>query len=151
MIVRIKRLDQTLPLPEYHTDGAAAFDLYSREDTVIAPREIKLLPSNLIIEVPAGHFLMIAPRSSTAKKKSLIIPNSPGVIDADYHGPDDEIHIQVYNFSDAPVEVKRGERIAQGIIMPIVRAEWEEVSEINAPNRGGFGSTGGYHEGDKLS
>ena len=142
MKVKIVRVDPSLPLPEYKTEGAAAFDMYSREDAVIAPKELTLLPSNFIIQVPQGHALLLAARSSLGKKKGLALRNGVGVVDQDYHGPEDEIGILVYNFTESPVTVARGERIAQGIIAPIVRAEWEEVASIKDASRGGFGSTG---------
>lgn len=141
MKIRITRVDRTLPLPEYHTDGAVAFDLYSRVDASLAPREKKILPSNFIIEVPKGYALVVAARSSTPKK-GLVLANGIGIVDEDYHGPKDEIGIFVWNMSDGPVEIKRGDRIAQGLIVPIARAEWEEVEQIRDSSRGGFGSTG---------
>ncbi len=141
MKVRIARIDKTLPLPEYHTEGAVAFDLYSRVDDTLQPKEKKILPANFIVEVPAGHVLLIAARSSTPKK-GIMLPNGIGVIDQDYHGPADELGIFAYNFTDAPVEIKRGDRIAQALIVPIVKAEFEEVEKIKEESRGGFGSTG---------
>lgn len=141
MRIKITRIDKSLPLPEYQTTGAVAFDMYSREDAVIAPGELKLLPSNLIVEVPKGYALLIKPRSSLSKKKGLDLRSSQ-LIDQDYHGPKDEIGVMVYNFTDAASEVKRGERIAQGFLVPIERAEWEEVDVIASESRGGFGSTG---------
>jgi dUTP pyrophosphatase len=142
MKVKIVRVDKSLPLPEYHTEGAVAFDMYSREDAAIAPGELTMLPSNFIIQVPDGYALIIAARSSLAKKKGLVLRNGIGVIDKDYHGPEDEIKILVYNFTDSPVAVTRGERIAQGLIVPVAKATWEEVSVIKDDSRGGFGSTG---------
>ncbi|HLC44337.1 MAG: dUTPase [Candidatus Doudnabacteria bacterium RIFCSPHIGHO2_01_FULL_50_11] len=142
MKVKIIRVDKTLPLPEYKTEGSVAFDLYSRIDAAIKPREVVVLPSNLIIEVPPGHALILASRSSLAQKKGLVLRNAIGVIDMDYHGPKDEIGLQVYNFTEQPVMIERGERLMQGLIVPIVRAEWEEVGQIKDSSRGGFGSTG---------
>jgi dUTP pyrophosphatase len=97
----------------------------------------------LVIGVPAGHFLGIFARSSTPLKKGLMVANGVGIIDSDYCGPADEIKIQVLNITDAPVKVARGDRLAQGIILPAPRVEWEEVQDIPRPSRGGFGSTGG--------
>lgn len=142
MKAKIVRRDPSLPLPAYQTDGAVAFDLYSREDAVIQPKEVRILPSNFIIAVPEGYFLLIANRSGTAKKKGLMVANGIGVIDQDYHGPEDEVGILAYNFTDAAVEVRRGERIAQGLFVPMERAEWEEVTSIKNESRGGFGGTG---------
>ena len=86
--------------------------------------------------------LLLASRSSLPRKKGLMIPNGVGIIDQDYCGPEDEIHIQVYNFTSAPVHIERGERLAQGIFVRIAQVEWEEVEEIGEKSRGGFGSTG---------
>ncbi len=142
MQVQISRIDPTLPLPEYHSAGAAAFDLTTRETTVIAPHAIGLVPSNVIVKVPEGYALLVLPRSSLPRKKSLICPHSLGLIDQDYHGEKDEIFVQVQNISDAPVTVERGERIAQGLFVKIDRATWQEVDSHGAQTRGGFGSTG---------
>lgn len=142
MKIKIVRIDKSLPLPEYKTEGAVAFDFYSREDAIISPKESELLSANFIIEVPKGYALILAARSSLGKKKGLAIRNGIGILDQDYNGPDDEIHMLVYNFTDKPVEIKKGERIAQGLIIPILRAEWKEVDSIKKVSRGGFGSTG---------
>ena len=142
MKVRIKRIDKSLPLPQYQTEGAVAFDMYSRIDAEVQPNEIKILPSNFIIEVPSGCALIMASRSSLSVKKGLRLTNAIGVIDQDYHGPEDEIGIAVYNFTANSVEVKKGERIAQGFIVPIAKAEFDEAEEIKKESRGGFGSTG---------
>jgi len=142
MKIRIKRIDGTIELPKYHTLESAAFDLAASEDAVVAAKEIKLLKTGLIIETPPGYFLMISPRSSVPRKKGLSIPQSIGIVDPDYSGPDDEIMLQVYNFTDKPVRVSRGERIAQGIFIKADRVEWEEVKETRKKSRGGFGSTG---------
>lgn len=142
MIVSIQRIDPTLPLPEYHTSGAAAFDFVTRETTVIPPRGMGLVPGNIVVKVPAGYALLILPRSSLPRKKGLICPHSLGLIDQDYHGPKDEIFVQVQNTTDQPVTVERGERIAQGLFVKIDRAEWQEVDSHGAETRGGFGSTG---------
>lgn len=95
-----------------------------------------------MIAVPDGYFLGIFARSSTPLKKGLMVANGVGVIDPDYSGPTDEIKIQVLNITDAPVKVTRGDRIAQGILLPCPTVDWEEVAEISATSRGGFGSTG---------
>ena len=141
MKVKIKRLDKSLPLPDYHTKGAVAFDIYSRVDEISGPHGRKIVPSNLIIEVPKGYVLVLAARSSLSKK-GLRLSNGIGIIDQDYHGPQDEISILLNNFTDQSVEVKKGERIAQGFIIPVEKADWEEVPEIKKESRGGFGSTG---------
>lgn len=141
MKVEITRIDKDLPLPKYETKGAVAFDLIAREDTNIPPKEIVLIPSNNIIKTPSGFALILAPRSSMPKKTGLSFPHSIGIIDQDYCGTDDEIKIQVYNFTDKEVIVKKGDRIAQGMFVKIDKAEWEEVDVKDKPSRGGFGST----------
>ncbi len=142
MHVSIQRIDRTLPLPEYHTAGAAAFDLTARETITIVPGEIVLIPANLIVKVPDGYALLILPRSSLPKRTGLVFPHSVGLIDHDYHGPDDELKVQVQNTRSEPVTVERGERIAQGLFVKIDRATWNEVDSHGAESRGGFGSTG---------
>lgn len=146
MEVKIKRFDKTLPLPVYETDGSVGFDIIARENAEIPPKEIALIPSNLIVEVPKGYMLVVASRSSTPMKKGLTPPHGFGIIDHDYCGPDDEIKVLVYNFKDVPAKVMRGEKIAQGVFVKIDKFEWEEVDDINKNSRGGFGSTGGYHK-----
>lgn len=142
MPVDIRRIDESLPLPTYHTNGAAAFDLITRENTTIEPGKIGLVPSNVIVKVPEGYALLILPRSSLPRKKALVCPHSLGLIDQDYHGEKDEIFVQVQNVSDAPVTIERGERIAQGLFVAIAKADWHEVGSHGAQTRGGFGSTG---------
>jgi dUTP pyrophosphatase len=142
MRVAITRVDPSLPLPHYATEGAAGFDFLCRVGMSIEPRSIARIPANVVVCVPQGHVLMVALRSGTPARKGLLFPGGIGVIDPDYCGPGDEIQIQVYNFTDEPVVVERGERIAQGILVPTVTCEWDEVSELSERSRGGFGSTG---------
>lgn len=142
MQVHIKRIDNTLPLPEYQTPGAVAFDIYSRVDMTIDPRSVARIPTNLIIQVPKGYVLSVVTRSSTPVKKGLLIPHGMGVIDQDYCGDTDEILYQVYNFTEEPVAIARGERVGQAMFLRVDAAEWHEVAEMNQVSRGGFGSTG---------
>lgn len=142
MRLRITRLDSTVPLPTYGTAESAGFDLAAAHDLVIAPRRIALVRTGLVIEVPSGHFLGIFARSSTPLKRGLMVANGVGVIDPDYSGPEDEVMIQVLNVTDRDVEVRRGDRLAQGIILPAPRVTWEEVTTIREVTRGGFGATG---------
>src|SRR5215472_15741942 len=139
--VNIKRVDAELPLPGYATSGSVGFDLICRQDTEIGPRHLARIPGSVIVETPPGYMLLLTMRSSTAQRKGLLIPNGVGVIDQDYCGEGDELLVSVYNFRNEAVTVMRGERIAQGIFVPIARVAWNEVSQI-APGRGGFGSTG---------
>jgi len=140
--IRIRRLDPSVDLPAYGTDGSAAFDLAASQTTVIAPGEVRLVPTGLVIEVPAGMFLAIFARSSTPLKRGLMVANGVGVVDSDYCGPSDEIKVPTLNFTAAPVTVAKGDRIAQGILLPSPRVEWEEVGELREGSRGGFGATG---------
>ena len=141
--VRIRRLDPSVPLPQYQTPGSAGFDLAASADLIIPAGTIALVPTGLVIQVPAGHFLGIFARSSTPLKKGLMVANGVGVIDEDYCGPEDEVKIQVLNFTATPVEVKRGDRIAQGLFLPVTRVAWkEETGDLRAGSRGGFGATG---------
>ena len=140
--VRILRLDSGVPLPSYETSGAAGFDLASSVDMTIEPGQVTLVPTGLVIEVPAGHLLGVFARSSTPIKRGLMVANGVGVVDADYCGPADEIKIEVLNFTSRPVTVRRGDRLAQGVILPFVRADWQEVDATDRPTRGGFGATG---------
>ncbi len=142
MLLRIKRLDSAVGLPAPATLKAAGFDLAAAADVEVPARGIKLIGTGLVIGVPDGYFLGIFARSSMPLKRGLMVANGVGVIDADYCGPGDEIKIQVLNVTDAPVKVVKGERLAQGIVLPCPRIEWDEVTEMAAPTRGGFGSTG---------
>jgi len=92
--------------------------------------------------VPTGYFLGIFARSSTPLKRGLLVANGVGVIDPDYSGPNDEVMVQVLNFTQAEVRVQRGDRLAQGIVLPAPRVVWEEVETIRSATRGGFGATG---------
>jgi len=108
----------------------------------VAPGQIALVRTGLVIEVPPGHFLGIFARSSTPLKRGLMVANGVGVVDPDYSGPNDEIMIQVLNFTGADVSVARGDRLAQAVVLPAPRVTWEEVTEIRETARGGFGATG---------
>ena len=143
MRLKIKRLQHAVGLPEPATGGAAGFDLAAATDMEIPPHSIRLVGTGLVIAVPSCHFLGIFARSSTPLKRGLMVANGVGIVDSDYCGPADEIKIQVLNITDAPVHVSRGDRLAQGIVLPAPRVEWEEVEEIMSTSRGGFGSTGG--------
>jgi dUTP pyrophosphatase len=139
--LRILRTDPGVSLPAYETSGAAGFDLASRVDMTIEPGQVVLVPTGLVVEVPAGHLLGVFARSSTPLKRGLMVANGVGVVDSDYCGPADEIKIEVVNFTTTPVAIRRGERLAQGVILPFVRAEWQEERKIQRPTRGGFGAT----------
>ncbi len=142
MTLTITRLAPHVPLPSYGTSGAAAFDLAASVDTEVPPRAIALVPTGLVVRVPAGYFLAILARSSTPLKRGLMVANGVGVIDSDYSGPADEVKIQVINVTDQPVRVAAGDRIAQGMVLAAPRVEFVEAASAEGPSRGGFGSTG---------
>ena len=142
MKINIKRIDPTLPMPEYQTDGSAAFDLYSREDMTIKPHSIARIPANLIVETPPGYVLVVTLRSSSPKRKNFNHPGGIGVVDSDYRGPEDELLVQIYNFSDEHVQVEKGERIAQALFIEVPKVEFTENGLSSEQSRGGFGSTG---------
>ena len=141
--VRVRRLHPSTHLPEYQTPGAAGFDLAASADTDIPPGTVALVPTGLVIEVPEGYFLGIFARSSTPLKRGLMVANGVGVVDQDYCGPADEVKIQVLNFTQAAVQVRKGDRIAQGLLIPVARADWRDTQgDLRESSRGGFGATG---------
>jgi dUTP pyrophosphatase len=150
MKVKIKRIDNDLPLPRYETDGSVGFDILARVETKIAPKQVALIPGNIIVEVPEGYMLTVASRSSTPIKKGLLTPHGIGIIDRDYCGQQDEIKIQVYNFSDGEVVIGRGDKIAQGLFVRVDTFAWEEVGEMKKVSRGGFGSTDKAEPGSQV-
>ena len=140
--VRIHRLSPSVELPRYATTGAAGFDLAASSDVLVEPGRTALIPTGLVIEVPEGMFLAVFARSSTPLKRGLMVANGVGVVDSDYCGATDEVKIPVLNFTASPVTVNAGDRIAQGILLPVTRVEWEETVVPERDPRGGFGSTG---------
>src|SRR5690606_13206659 len=123
MKVTIKRFDTSLPVPEYKTADAAAFDLYAREETVIPPPQVVLVPLNIAVQLPKDHWALMSARSSL-HKRGLMMANGIGVGDYDYRGDDDEYHAALFNFTQKPVTVERGERLVQMIILKRERAEF---------------------------
>ena len=140
-IVNIKRFDKSIPLPERKTKDAAAFDLYARIEVQIPPKEFKYVPLNVAIETPAGCFLLLVARSST-HKKGLWMANGVGIGDPDFSGDNDEYSAVYYNFTDKPVLVEKGERIAQGLMVKREAITWQEVDIMQNKTRGGWGTTG---------
>lgn len=146
MKAKITKIVADISLPEYHTRESAGFDIAAGEDVVIEPGQVAKVRSGLIIEAPKGYFLMLTCRSSLSSKKGLHLANGVGTIDRDFSGPEDEIKIILHNFTSQPVTVTKGERLVQGIFLPVSQVEWEEVEKIREESRGGIGSTGGYQE-----
>lgn len=142
MKVKIKRIDKDLPLPKYQTSGSVGCDLLARVTTTIPAKSLARIPANVIVHTPPGFMFVVASRGSTPFKKGLIPPHGIGIGDQDFCGPEDEYQIAVYNILDEEVVVERGERVAQGIFVPVEVIEWEEIDETDKPTRGMFGSTG---------
>lgn len=141
MKVSVRRLDKELPLPEYKTIGAAAMDCSVREDTEVAPKSVSMVPINIALKPPQGHFVLLSARSSL-HKRGLMMANGVGIGDEDFSGNNDEYQAALYNFTDAPVALKKGDRIVQMIILPFDRVIWNEVDSLDNPDRKGFGTTG---------
>ena len=142
MKVKITRIDKSLPLPQYETKGSVGFDFLAREETVVPPSAIGLIPGNVIVEVPKGYALIVSSRSSTPRKYGLTPPHGIGIIDQDYCGPVDEVKIQVFNSTNNSIVIPKGARIAQGLFTRVDQVQFREVDSIKKKNRGGFGSTG---------
>lgn len=141
--VRFKKLSENAVVPSYGTAYSAGADLYSamQEDVIIAPETTKFIKTGIAIEIPEGLVGLIYARSGMACKKGLAPANKVGVIDSDYRG---EIMVALYNHSDSAVTVAKGDRIAQLVLTPYIKADFEETDELDDTVRGdgGFGSTG---------
>jgi len=132
-----------IELPEYKSEGASGMDVRAAVDgpVILAPGEIRLIPTGLRVAVPAGYEVQVRPRSGLALKHGITVVNTPGTIDADYRGP---VGIILGNLSREPFTIARGDRIAQLVIQKVVHAEIEVVSALDETTRGdgGFGSSG---------
>jgi dUTP pyrophosphatase len=143
--VFVKRADDAadIPLPAYQSALAAGADLHAaiKDDILIAPQQIELIPTAIHVALPPDMEAQIRPRSGLAVKYGLTIVNAPGTIDADYRG---EIKIGLINLGSEPVQITRGMRIAQMIIAPVIQAEFVLTDTLDTTHRGagGFGSTG---------
>jgi len=146
MRVLIKREPDArdLPLPAYATAGSAGMDLHAAIDAavVLEPGRRSLISAGIRIALPEGFEAQIRPRSGLAVKHGLGMVNSPGTIDSDYRGI---VKVPLINLGQEPVTINRGDRIAQMVIAPVIRAEWEEVDAVDLPETlrgdGGFGHT----------
>lgn len=132
-----------IALPSYATDHSAGMDLRAAvtEPLTLAPGDRAMVPTGLRIALPEGYEAQVRPRSGLAAKHGIGLVNSPGTIDADYRG---EIRVIMINWGNEPFVINRGDRIAQMIIAPFTRANWDEVSSLEetARGEGGFGHTG---------
>lgn len=143
--VDVKRLPHgaDLPLPHYATEDSAGLDLLAAVDgdQTLAPGKRMLVPTGLAIALPPGYEAQVRPRSGLALKNGITVLNSPGTVDADYRG---EVGVILANLGDDPFVITRGMRIAQMVVAPVTRLNWETVDELPDSERGagGFGSTG---------
>lgn len=130
-----------LPLPRYATAGAAGADVVAAADVELAPGRRAAVPTGLKVAVPEGYELQVRPRSGLASRHGVTLVNPPGTIDSDYRG---EVMVLLVNLGEQPFTVRRGERIAQLVLAPVVRAEFLVASTLPPTERGegGFGSTG---------
>lgn len=139
--IHITRLHESAILPTYKRVGDAGFDLHACEDVLIVSHDVAVISTGLAFEIPEGFEMQIRMRSGAALKTPLIIANAPGTIDSGYRG---EVGIIVRNLSDKDWLVRRGERLAQGVICPVYTATFVETANLSPSERGsnGFGSTG---------
>ncbi len=141
-VKRVRPGREPLPLPRYMTSGAVGMDLLADVDgeLLLAPGERRLLPTGLAVAIPPGFEGQVRPRSGLAAREGLTVLNAPGTIDADYRG---EVQVLLVNLGHEPARVRRGDRIAQLVVAPVVQVAWHEVTELSGSERGGggFGST----------
>lgn len=140
-VLKVKKLHKNAQLPKFGTDGAAGMDFYLPRPETFIPHETRLVPLGVAVEVPKGHMLIVAPRSSTGIKTPLRMTNSIGVIDSDYRG---EINAVFENTSNEAYIAHEGDRLVQGILIEVPKVLIQEVEELTETKRGvgGFGSTG---------
>jgi dUTP pyrophosphatase len=141
--VLIKKLNSKVQLPKYKTDGSSGMDLmaFTESPINIRPQESALIPTGITIAIPEDTEIQIRPRSGLAAKSNIGVLNTPGTIDSDYRG---EIKIILFNHGKEEFIINNNDRVAQIILMPIIKAEFEEVEDLPKTLRGsgGFGSTG---------
>ena len=141
--ILVKKLNSRVKLPSYKTKGSSGMDLmaFLNEPVSINPQTSKLIPTGISIAIPENTEVQIRPRSGLAAKNNISILNTPGTIDSDYRG---ELKVILYNHGDREFIVNNGDRIAQMVLVPIIKATFEEVENLPETIRGegGFGSTG---------
>ena len=141
--ILVKKFDKNIKLPTYKTSGSSGMDLvaYIKNKITINPGKTAMIPTGIAVAVPKNYEIQIRPRSGLAAKKSISVLNTPGTIDSDYRG---EIKIILINLSKKSFVVKSGDRVAQMILCPVVRAKLKEVKNLpkTIRGKGGFGSTG---------
>lgn len=145
MKLRLRRLAtaRDLPLPSAASPGSSGFDLRAAlpEAAVLDPGDRLLVPTGLVLEIPEGWEGQVRPRSGLALRHGIGVVNAPGTIDSDYRG---EVAVILINLGTTPFPIQRGDRIAQLVISPVARVEWEEAESLDESERGtgGFGSSG---------
>ena len=139
--IKVKKIHEDACIPSFANEGDAGADLFSIENVVISPKDVKLIKTGIAIELPKNTEAQIRSRSGLALKKKVFVLNSPGTIDEGYRG---EIGIILANFSDEDFCVDKGDKIAQMVVKPIYNTTYEVVSDLSDTQRGegGFGSTG---------
>lgn len=141
--ILIKRLSEKVILPKYETVGSSGMDLAAciNETIIIQPNNKAIIPTGISLSIPKGFEIQIRPRSGLAAKNTLTVLNTPGTIDSDYRG---EIKVIIINLGITEFKVEDKLRIAQMVLCPVIKAEFEEVDDLNMTTRGegGFGSTG---------
>ena len=141
--VLIKKLDPSVKIPSYKTSGASGMDLmaFIKHPIVVAPKTSFLVPTGLSMAFSEDYEIQIRPRSGLAAENNISVLNTPGTIDSDYRG---EIKIIIYNHGDRNFTINNGDRIAQMILVPVVKMNFEEVDDLpeTLRGKGGFGSTG---------
>ena len=146
-MLRVRRIhpqrDADLPLPRYMTPGAAGMDVVAAvvDDLTIQPGQRLVVPTGLAMAIPAGFEVQVRPRSGLALDHGITLPNSPGTIDSDYRG---ELGVLLVNLGLEPYTIRRGDRIAQMVVSPVVQARVTLADDLDGTDRGdgGFGHTG---------
>jgi dUTP pyrophosphatase len=149
--VRIRRLDPGVPLPSYAHPGDAGADLTTTVDVLLEPGERALVPTGISLALPVGYVGLVHPRSGLAARSGLSIVNAPGTVDAGYRG---EVKVALVNLDPrVPVQLHRGDRIAQLVVQRVEHATFLEVDELPGSVRGagGYGSTGGFQVSGDVS
>ena len=141
--ILIKKTNKEVITPKYKTDGSSGVDLsaFLEKKVVIKPNSSELIPTGLQVAIPEEFEIQIRPRSGLAAKESIGVLNSPGTIDSDYRG---ELKIILFNHGNKDFVINNGDRIAQMVLVPILKMEFEEVDSLpdTIRGQGGFGSTG---------
>ena len=141
--ILVKKFDKNIKLPTYKTSGSSGMDLvaYIKNKITIKPSKIAMISTGIAVAIPKNYEIQIRPRSGLAAKKGISVLNTPGTVDSDYRG---EIKIILINLSNESFVVKSGDRVAQMVLCPVVRAKLKEVKNLpkTIRDKGGFGSTG---------